>query len=57
MRFRGSKPARSFWLDWVHERRFDPGAAFSAGFALAKRLAGKRREAWRLFCLPADDRR
>ena len=25
-------------------RRFEPGAAFSAGFALAKRLAGKRRD-------------
>ena len=24
--------------------RFDPGAAFASGFALAKRLAGKRRE-------------
>jgi leucyl aminopeptidase len=35
-------------------RRFDPGAAFSAGFALAKRLAGKRRDEVAVVLPPAD---
>ena len=37
-------------------RRFEPGAAFSAGFALAKRLAGKRRDAVAVVLPPADQR-
>jgi leucyl aminopeptidase len=36
-------------------RRFEPGAAFSAGFALAKRLAGKRRDVVAVVLPPADD--
>jgi leucyl aminopeptidase len=35
-------------------RRFDPGAAFSAGFALAKRLAGKRRDSVAVVLPPTD---
>ena len=35
-------------------RRFDAGAAFSAGFALAKRLAGKRREDVAVVLPPSD---
>jgi leucyl aminopeptidase len=36
--------------------RFDAGAAFSAGSALAKRLAGKRRESVAVALPPAEDR-
>jgi leucyl aminopeptidase len=35
--------------------RFDAGAAFSAGFALAKRLAAKRRDAVAVVLPPSDD--
>ena len=35
--------------------RFDPGAAFSAGFALAKRLAAKRRESVAVVLPPCDE--
>ena len=35
--------------------RFDPGAAFSAGFAVAKRLAGKRRDGVAVVLPPSDD--
>ena len=35
-------------------RRFDPGAAYAAGFAFAKRLAGKRRGAVAVVLPPAD---
>jgi leucyl aminopeptidase len=35
-------------------RRFEPGAAFSAGFALAKRLAGKRRDGVAIVLPPTD---
>ena len=35
--------------------RFEPGAAFSAGFALAKRLAAKRRESVAVVLPPCDD--
>ena len=37
-----------------HRRRFDSGAAYSAGFAFAKRLAGKRRDAVAVVLPPAD---
>jgi len=37
--------------------RFDPGAAFSAGFALAKRLAGKPRESVAVALPPSDQPR
>ncbi len=36
--------------------RFDPGAAFSAGFAAAKRLAGKSRESVTIALPVSDDR-
>jgi leucyl aminopeptidase len=35
--------------------RFEPGAAFSAGFALAKRLAAKRRDSVAVVLPPCDD--
>ncbi len=35
--------------------RFDPGAAYTAGFAAAKRLAAKRRESVAIVLPPADD--
>jgi len=35
--------------------RFEPGAAFTAGLAAAKRLAGKRRESVAIALPPADD--
>jgi leucyl aminopeptidase len=38
-----------------HRSRFDPGAAYTAGFAAAKRLAGKLRESVAMVLPPAED--
>ena len=54
MSFPGSKPRAVLLVGLGLRRRFEPGAAFSAGFALAKRLAGKRRDGVAVVLPPAD---